>query len=279
MEFKTLRFKRNIMQKRERFMKKAKETVKEALQSRDMLLSGVTKTIDTLDKMINLMGERIEEWYGIYFPELSIDDRIKYAELVMIIDRSDLDAKELSGMIGQKKADEIVEKAGKTLGADIKTEEMSEVQSLAKAIIDLDKLREQYENHQKDLALQLIPNMSKVGGADIAAKLVSHVGNLNRLVRLPASTIQVLGAEKALFKHLKNRRINPPKHGIIFQHPKIAGSPKAIRGKVARALANKLSLAVKADAITKRDIGDELLAGFEERFKKIVAAYNEGKNK
>ena len=267
------------MQKRERFMKKAKETVKEALQSRDMLLSGVTKTIDTLDKMINLMGERLEEWYGIYFPELKLDDRIKYAELVLLIDRLDLDTKELSGMVGQKKADEIIEKAGKTLGANITSDEMKEVQSLAKSILDLDKLRTRYENHQKDLALQLIPNMCKVGGADVAAKLVSHVGNLNRLVRLPASTIQVLGAEKALFKHLKNRRINPPKHGIIFQHPKIAGSPKAIRGKIARALANKLSLAVKADAITKRDIGDELLAGFEERYKKIVEAYNKGKSK
>jgi nucleolar protein 56 len=279
MQFKTLRFKNRIMKKREKFMKKAKETVKEALQSRDMLLSGVTKTIDALDKMINLMGERLEEWYGIYFPELRMDDKIKYAELVLIIDRKDLDPKELSGMVGQKKAEEIVQSAGKTLGADITAQEMIQVQSLAKTIIELDSRRTQYEEHQKDLAHQLIPNMTKVAGADIAAKLVSHVGNLKRLCKLPASTIQVLGAEKALFKHLKNRRVKPPKHGIIFQHPKIAGSPKAIRGKVARALANKLSLAVKADAITKRDISNELLSGFEERYDEILVAYNEGKKK
>lgn len=267
------------MEKRERFMKKAKETVKEALQSRDMLLSGVTKTIDALDKMINLMGERLEEWYGIYFPELRLEDRIKYAELVMLIDRSDLDSQELSKIVGQKKADEIAQAAKTTLGADIMPQEMGQIQSLAKSILDLDQLRKKYEAHQMDLANQLIPNMAKLAGPDIAAKLVSHVGNLKRLCRLPASTIQVLGAEKALFKHLKNRRIKPPKHGIIFQHPKIAGSPKAIRGKIARALSNKLSLAVKADAITKRDMGNELLAGFEERYREILDAYNKGKDK
>ena len=96
---------------------------------------------------------------------------------------------------------------------------------------------------------------------------------------LPASTIQVLGAEKALFKHLKNRRISPPKHGIIFQNPRIAGSPKAVRGKIARALANKLALASKADAITKRYMGDELLKDFEERYNEIMKAYQAEKEK
>jgi len=267
------------MQKREKFIKKAKEKVAEALKSRDMLLSGVTKTIDDLDKIINLLGERLEEWYSIYFPELTLPDRIKYAELVAFIDRNDIDRKELSSIIGQKKADEIADKAKSSLGAQLNEGDLNQIRSLAASIISLDKLRSQYESHQAELALDICPNMSKVGGADIAAKLVSHVGSLKRLCRLPASTIQVLGAEKALFKHLKNRKIRPPKHGIIFQHPKIAGSPKAIRGKIARALANKLSLASKADGITKRDIGDELLEGFEKRFREIVDQYDRKKSK
>lgn len=260
-------------------MKKARERVKAALMSRDMLLSGVTKSIEDLDKTINLLGERLEEWYGIYFPEMKVDDRIKYAELVRIIDRKDPDAKELAGMVGQKKADEIVSKAVKSLGASINNDDLNQIRALASSIINLDKLRTQFENHQEELASGLCPNMSKVAGADIAAKLVSHVGSLNRLCRLPSSTIQVLGAEKALFKHLKNRKVRPPKHGIIFQHPKIAGSPKAVRGKIARALANKISLAAKADAITKRDMGQELLVQFEERYKEIMDAYKKGKGK
>jgi nucleolar protein 56 len=267
------------MKKREKFIKKAKEKVAEALKSRDMLLSGVTKTIDDLDKIINLLGERLEEWYGIYYPELALADRIKYAELVAFIDRQNIDTKELASIVGQKKADEIANKAQSSLGAQLNESDLNQIRSLAASIMNLDKLRTQYETHQEELALDICPNMSKVAGADIAAKLVSHVGSLKRLCRLPASTIQVLGAEKALFKHLKNRKVRPPKHGIIFQHPKIAGSPKAIRGKIARALANKISLASKADGITKRDMGEELLQDFEKRFKDIVEKYKKEKSK
>jgi nucleolar protein 56 len=267
------------MKKREKFIKKAKEKVTEALKSRDMLLSGVTKTIDDLDKIINLLGERLEEWYGIYYPELALTDRIKYAELVALIDKKSIDTKELASIVGQNKADEIAKKASSSLGATLDEGDLNQIRSLAASIINLDKLRSQYEAHQEQLALDICPNMSKVAGADVAAKLVSHVGSLKRLCKLPSSTIQVLGAEKALFKHLKNRKIQPPKHGIIFQHPKIAGSPKAVRGKIARALANKISLASKADAITKRDISDELLEGFEKRFKDIIEQYKKEKNK
>jgi len=267
------------MDKRAGFMKRSIETVKAALMSRDMLLSGVTKSIEDLDRIINLLGERLEEWYGIYFPELKLEDRLKYAQLVQEIDRTDIDAKELAQLVGQKKADEVKASAAKTLGASISDEDMKQVRSLANSILQLNGLRKQYEGYQASLAQEICPNMSKVAGPDVAAKLVSHVGSLKRLCMLPASTIQVLGAEKALFKHLKNRRISPPKHGIIFQNPRIAGSPKAVRGKIARALANKLALASKADAITKRYMGDELLKDFEERYNEIMAAYNAEKGK
>jgi nucleolar protein 56 len=146
-------------------------------------------------------------------------------------------------------------------------------------IISMEELRKNFEAYQKELANEICPNMSEVGGPDIAAKLVSHVGSLNRLAVLPASAIQVLGAEKALFKHLKNRNIPPPKHGIIFQHPKISSSPKAVRGKIARALANKLATAAKADAFSKRRISADLKKDFEARFSDIMAEYEKAKAK
>ena len=118
------------MDKRAKFMKKSMETVKAALMSRDMLLSGVTKSIEDLNKTINLLGERLEEWYGIYFPELKLEDRIKYAQLVQIIERSGIDAKELAGVVGQKKADEIQAGAGKSLGASLSQEDLVQVQDL-----------------------------------------------------------------------------------------------------------------------------------------------------
>ena len=127
--------------------------------------------------------------------------------------------------------------------------------------------------------MDICPNISKVAGPEIAAKLVSHVGSLKRLSVLPSSTIQVLGAENALFKHLKNRRIKPPKHGIIFQHPRISGSPKAVRGRIARALAAKITIAAKADGFTKRDISKMLLDDFEKRYQEIMADFAKEKSK
>jgi len=88
---------------------------------------------------------------------------------------------------------------------------------------------------------------------------------------MPASTVQVIGAEKALFKHLKNKSIDPPKHGIIFQHASISTSPKSVRGKIARALATKITLAAKADEYTKRFIGPEVKDKFDKRLKDILA--------
>ncbi|MFH1394446.1 MAG: NOP5/NOP56 family protein [Candidatus Micrarchaeota archaeon] len=264
--------------KRERFFKKSKRTVSEALKSRDMLLSGVTKTIDDLNKIINQLVERLEDWYGIYFPELKIDEPIKYAELVLMLDRNDIDKKELSKIVGQKKADELATKAEKSLGTKLEPKDLAQCHSLARSIIQMDALRTEYEEYQKNLAEELCPNMSKVGGPDIAAKLVSHIGSLNKLAMLPSSTIQVLGAEKALFKHLKNKKVRPPKHGLIFQHAKIASSPKSVRGKIARLLANKLSMAAKADAFTKRDISKKLTEEFIKRYNEIMAEYKKVKD-
>lgn len=263
--------------KRALFMKKTKESVKEALKSRDMLLSGVTKSIDDLDKTINLLGERLEDWYGIYFPEYIDSEKTKYAELVLYLDRKNIDKKDLVKEFGQKTADSIYSLAEKTLGAEISREDLSACQLLAKEILSLAKLRADLEKYQKTLVFELCPNLSKVGTPEVAAKLVSHVGSLSRLALLPASAIQVIGAENALFKHLKNRRIPPPKHGIIFQNAKISSSPKKVRGKIARTLANKLCLAAKADAYTKNDISDKILSDFNRRFEQIMTKYNKDK--
>ena len=265
---------------RKKFMKKSRETVSEALKSRDMLLGSVTKTIEDLDKTINLLGERLEDWYGIYFPELKTADKIKFAEAVLAIDRDNLDMKELSASLGQKKADEISENAKKTLGANLSPEDLSQCQSLAQSILVLSKLREKYENYQKSLAVELCPNLSEVGGPDLAAKLVSHMGSLAKLAILPASAIQVIGAENALFKHLKNKkRIPSPKHGLIFQHAYISASPKKVRGKIARTLANKLVLAAKADAFSKRNISKDLKESLDSQYKKIMNQYERQKKK
>lgn len=260
-------------------MKRSEESLMNALRSRDMLLGGVTRTLEDLDRIINQLGERLEDWYGIYFPELRMEDKLKFCEAVLNIDRENMDQKEMAAVFGQKKAEEIAALSAKSLGAKLSPIDTSQCHMLARSILSLGKLRDDYLEYQKQLAIEICPNLSEVGGPEIAAKLVSHVGSLQRLGILPASTIQVLGAEKALFKHLKNKRIDPPKHGIIFQHPRISASPKAVRGKIARTLANKLALAVRADAFTKRFIAPELKKDFDTRYEAIMADYERIKAK
>jgi nucleolar protein 56 len=265
--------------KRARFLKRSRESVMAALKSRDMLLASCTKSIEDLDKTINLLGERFEDWYGIYFPELKAEDKLQFANTALIIDRENIDEKALASSLGQKRASDLAAAAKGSLGVKLSPKDHSECLSLARMIVSMEALRKDYEGYQKELAAELCPNMTEVGGADIAAKLVSHVGSLQRLAMLPASALQVLGAEKALFKHLRNRRIPPPKHGIIFQHARISSSPKSVRGKIARALANQLTLAAKADAFSKRSISAELKKKFDERYSQIMKEYEQEKAK
>jgi len=129
---------------------------------------------------------------------------------------------------------------------------------------EMRKLEKQIESDMQKVA----PNTSKIVGSLIGARLVSLAGGMERLATMPASTIQILGAEKALFR-FKKEGGKPPKHGVIFQHPLINKAPRKDRGKIARILATKIAIAVKADVFTKRDISDNLMENLEKRIKEI----------
>ncbi len=265
--------------RRDLFIRKTRESVKEALQSRDRLISNVQRSIDELMRVKNFISERLEEWYAVYFPELYIEDKTKYARFVLAFDKENPDPSVIGPLLGEKKTQFIIDKAKTSLGAQITLEDLQMCKNLAKTIMDIEARITEYEAYQERLCEELCPNLARVGGAPIAAKLISHVGSLSKLALLPASTIQVLGAEKALFKHLKNKRIAPPKHGIIFQHVHISSSPKAVRGKIARALANKLALAAKADAFTHASIGNTLKKDFERRYQSVMERHAKEKAK
>jgi len=129
---------------------------------------------------------------------------------------------------------------------------------------EIKRLEKQIEIDVKKVA----QNTSKIIGPLISARLISLAGGMERLAYMPASTIQLLGAEKALFR-FKKEGGKPPKHGIIFQHPLINKSPRADRGKIARILATKITIAIKADVFTKRDIYDNLKEDMKKRIKNI----------
>jgi len=255
---------------REDFFKRAKKRVQVAISSRDNLLIQSVGAIDELNKSSNLLFERLTEWYGMHFPEFKTPDNSKYVKVVLTLDRANPDQKELEALFGQQ-GPSIAGRAKVSVGSTLSDEDMAQVRALAIQIQALWKLRDEVEAYQAKIAQEVCPNMSYIAGPQLAAKLVAQSHGLQRLATFPSSTIQVLGAEKALFKHLKSGS-KPPKHGLIFQHALISTSPKKARGKIARALAAKLTIASKADAISHNFIAEKLKAQFEAQAKKILAA-------
>ena len=129
---------------------------------------------------------------------------------------------------------------------------------------DIKRLQDKIENDMGEIA----PNLSEIVGPLIGARLISYAGSLKKLALLSSSTIQVLGAEKALFR-FKKQGGKPPKHGIIFQLSEINRAPRSKRGKIARNIANKISIAARADAFTKRDISKDLKKEIKQKVSEI----------
>lgn len=255
---------------REEFFKKARKRVQTAISSRDNLLIQSVGAIDELNKSSNLLFERLTEWYGMHFPELRTPDNAKYVEAVLVLDRHNPDAATLERIFGPQ-GPSVAGRARSSLGSQLSPDDISQVRSLALQVKALWKLRDEIEAYQAKIAQEVCPNMSHIAGPLLAAKLVAQAGGLQRIATFPSSTIQVLGAEKALFKHLRSGS-KPPKHGLIFQHPLIGKAPKKARGKLSRALAAKLTIASKADAISHNFIAEKLKDSFEAQARRIMAA-------
>jgi len=257
--------------KKRDFLAEAKAGLREAHASRDMLLSHTVKAIYEVNRAANLLYETLTEWYAIYFPELKVSEPATFAKLVQLINREDLQASDLKAIVGEQKAQHLANRAKTSMGAPLKPDDLAELTKLGKKLEEFYAYRASLEEYQNKLAEEIAPNISLLAGPELAAKLIAKAGSLRKLALMPASTVQVLGAEKALFKHLR-KHTNPPKHGLIFQHASISTSPKALRGKIARALATKIAIASKADAFSKNMIAEKLKKQFEDRLNVIQNA-------
>ncbi|MCX8207580.1 MAG: ATP-binding protein [Methanothrix sp.] len=138
---------------------------------------------------------------------------------------------------------------------------------VAKSLLELIRAREELEGLLQARTRDIAPNLSSILGPVLAARLISRAGGLERLSRLPASTIQVIGAERALFRHLRGKAPSP-KHGLIFRHPLIQSSPKRLRGRIARALAAKLAIAARID-LYSGNLDPALAEALNERVRQI----------
>jgi nucleolar protein 56 len=195
--------------------------------ARDVVLKAVdwdtyvilaSNSIEELDKTINLHAKRLREWVEWSIPEYSRQ-----------VEDHEVFARQLSA--GEKQS-------------EIEANEVPQIQALATMIVTLCELRNQQKQYVEVQMNQYLPNFTKLAGSQIGAKLLSLAHSAHQLAKMTSSTIQVLGAEKALFRHIKTGS-RPPKHGVIFSHPLVAKSPT--KGKVARSLANALAIAVRAD--------------------------------
>ena len=253
------------------FLEKAKAGMKQALSKRDRLLTHIVGSIDDNNKAANLLFERLSEWYGVYFPELRLEDQKKFCQLVLEFDRDNPDFGVLVKYVGKDKAKFLESRAKTSMGVSLNPEDLEALREAAKTILSLYELRDALERYQEMLIKETCPNVAYVAEPALAAKLVAKAGSIEKLARMPASTVQVLGAEKALFKHLK-KGSKPPKHGLIFQHSTISMAPKKQRGRIARALSTKIAIAAKADAYTGNFIAEKLKADFQKRFDAIRGA-------
>lgn len=223
--------------------------------SDDQLIIQTINNIDDLNKAINTLVKRLREWYGLYNPEFSesLPDHEKFVELIIKKDKKAL-------------LKEVKVKPDEAMGADLKERDVKPILALAKQIEEMYKLKDTQTKYLEKRMLDVCPNMMAITGPLIGAKLLSLAGSLQRMAKLPSSTIQLLGAEKALFRHLTNKKSLPPKYGILHEHPLITIAKKKDHGKVARTLAQKISIAVRVDYFKGEYVGDKLKKDLEKRF-------------
>ncbi len=191
---------------------------------RDELILQSINAIDDLNKQINSLVTRLREWYGLIDPisTRSIDDHEKLVKKITTSFTKEL------------------------FGLEIEENDKQIIIAFAESITRLYKLKDKLEKYIDKIMSEIAPNTRLIAGSVIGARLIAKAGGLKKLAMMPGSTIQVLGAEKALFRHLI-RGSPSPKHGLIFQHPLLSSKPKQLRGRIARSLAAKISIAARMD--------------------------------
>lgn len=228
-------------------------------EKRDRILMRAVSALDEIGRELNTFSELLREWYGLYFPEAvrSVKSNERLSELAKAGKREKLPDKELAKL------------AGSTSGMEFSEDDLEAVSSFAEAVHELFKKEKGLTEYIGSAAREAIPNMSAVAGPVIACRLLNLAGGLEKMAKMPSSTIQLLGAEKALFRHLKDKT-KAPKYGALFAHPYIQQASRERRGKVARLISAKLSLAARTDFFSKEDKSEEFASQLERQVKRFT---------
>lgn len=249
--------------------------VKFSVQKNDNHIIQAIATLDHLDKAVNTFSMRVREWYSWHFPELIkiVSDNHTYAKLALAIGNksslSDAKLHEIAAMVNDDGdiAQAIIDAGKVSMGQDISEQDMDNVQAFANRVVKLTEYRRSLYQYLTDKMGIVAPNLGALIGDVVAARLISHAGSLTNLAKMPASTLQILGAEKALFRALKTKG-NTPKYGLIYHSSFIGRAAAKNKGRISRNLANKAVIASRIDNFSENPttkFGEALRAQVEER--------------
>lgn len=210
----------------------AKEACKSAVKKEHKVIQAV-EAVKEIEKVFNQLIKKIREWYSLHCPELveNINKHETFLEIILSKERTDI-LRELN--------------ISKTIGADFSKIELAPLKELAISLKNLCTVKKTLEEYIEKTMLDIAPNLTAVAGSLLAAELLSHTGSLEKLAMFPSSTIQLIGAENALFRHMRAQG-KSPRHGIIIKHPLLASAKNEYHGKIARMIAGAISLAAKID--------------------------------
>ncbi len=256
---------------RKKMLSKAKKGVAEAFTGKDVHIIKAVNLLEDLDESFNILAEQCREWYGIHFPELNslVRDHESFLKLVSLGERKEFKKSIiLKAYQNEEAAAKIEAKAPSSMGGEIEKKDLEQIQMLAENALSIRQEREKLADYIASEMKSLAPNFAELAEPLLAAKMLAKASSLRRLAFMPSSTLQVLGAEKALFEHLKHGS-KPPKYGILYSNPIIKKAKPWNKGKLSRTLAGKLSIALKEDFFGKKRLFPELKSGIERKAKEL----------
>lgn len=206
--------------------------------------------LDDLDKELNNYMMRAREWYGWHFPELGkiITDNIAFVKTIKLVGTRDhMNETDLSDILPEDVEEKVKEAAEISMGTEISDEDIMNIQCLCDEILSINDYRTHLYDYLKTRMMAMAPNLTVLVGETVGARLIAHAGSLINLAKHPSSTVQILGAEKALFVALKAKK-DTPKYGLIYHAQLIGQASQKNKGKMSRSLAAKASLATRVDA-------------------------------
>jgi nucleolar protein 58 len=209
---------------------------------------------------------RVREWYGWHFPEMTkiVQDNIQYAKAILLMgSRDNAAAADLVSVMPDDVAEEVKDASQVSMGTEISEDDLLHILALAEQVVSLSEYRAQLYDYLKSRMNAIAPNLTVLVGELVGARLIAHAGSLVNLAKHPASTVQILGAEKALFRALKTKK-ETPKYGLIYHASLVGQSAPKFKGKISRVLASKCSLSIRVDALGE---GEEATVGIEGRAK------------